>query len=202
VAVSTDDIEAGLRSGETLSGKLVREYGFQLAEMDAAARDYFNVAQGLWVREVRNGSAAAGADIEPGDIITAFGGRPVAALDDLALLGAGVLPTEPALTILSGGKPRAVLLSRRAAAALPVAPNREVGIRLESPAKGLRVGSVLPESPAYQAGLRPGDRIVRIGAKRNPDEKDFTAAFAPGRSEPVFLVYERNAVERGALLAP
>jgi serine protease Do len=46
---------------------------------------------GLLVREVQDGGPAAAAGVEPGDLIVAAGGRPVASIDDLhaALDGAG-----------------------------------------------------------------------------------------------------------------
>lgn len=54
-----------------------------------------------------------------------------------------------------------------------------VGIRLERD-HGLRVGGVEPESPAWRAGLRPGDVLVGAGRRRLFGQADFRAFLHDG----------------------
>lgn len=66
---------------------------------------------GLLVREVQAGGPAAAAGVEPGDLIVAAGGRPVASIDDLhaALDGAG--EGGLALGLVRGESDREVLVT-------------------------------------------------------------------------------------------
>ena len=65
-------------------------------------------AEGLLIRDVTEGSPAASAGLEPGDLIVAAGGRPVPAIDDLfdALSAAAGGTIE--LTVLRGADERTV----------------------------------------------------------------------------------------------
>jgi serine protease Do len=66
---------------------------------------------GLLVREVQADGPAAAAGVEPGDLIVAAAGRPVAAIDDLhaALDGAG--DGEIALGLVRGDADREVVVT-------------------------------------------------------------------------------------------
>jgi serine protease Do len=66
---------------------------------------------GLLVREVQAGGPAASAGVEPGDLIVAAGGRPIASIDDLhaALDGAG--DGGLALGLVRGDSDREVLVT-------------------------------------------------------------------------------------------
>ena len=53
------------------------------------------------------------------------------------------------------------------------------------------VGYVDPDSPAEKAGLKPGDKIVRIDGKQNPDWMGVVAAVALSPNQPIDLTVER-----------
>ncbi|MDD5307646.1 MAG: RIP metalloprotease RseP [Deltaproteobacteria bacterium] len=57
------------------------------------------------------------------------------------------------------------------------------------------VGTVLPGSPAFEAGLRPGDRVESVGGKRIGSFDDLIAAVAPRPGVPL-----RFEVRRGKTL--
>ncbi len=76
--------------------------------------------------------------------------------------------------------------------------SREQLARIAAPA----VRSVAGGSPADLAGIRPGDLILQIGARRVQDPRDATAALAvlPGDAERVALVIEREGKREDRIL--
>jgi S1-C subfamily serine protease len=61
-----------------------------------------------------------------------------------------------------------------------------------------RVAEVLPGSRAAQAGLRPGDRVLRIGRMRQPSAATVVRMLADTTSQ--LLVYERDGTQRAVVL--
>jgi regulator of sigma E protease len=54
------------------------------------------------------------------------------------------------------------------------------------------IGHVMPDSPAAKAGLRPGDKVVRLNGKDNPDWEDLSLAAYSGVARPLTVSYERQ----------
>ena len=54
------------------------------------------------------------------------------------------------------------------------------------------IGYVVPDSPAAKAGLREGDRIVRIGEKNNPGWEDISIQEVSHANRPLPVTVERN----------
>jgi serine protease Do len=147
--------------------------------------------KGAVVKTVSPGGAAAKAGLEPGDVIIAYNGKPVASRDELVQM---VVATKPGTSV-----PVRVVRDRvektvnvtvdeldLEAEGNLASRNRErddtgqststgFGLRLQniSPAdarelklessRGALVADVDQGSPAARAGLRPGDVIVRVG---------------------------------------
>jgi S1-C subfamily serine protease len=63
---------------------------------------------------------------------------------------------------------------------------------------GVLVGTVSPGSQGEAAGLRPGDRIVRVDAREPRDAGELRRAL--GRGRPVFIELERDQRRLGVLL--
>ena len=57
---------------------------------------------------------------------------------------------------------------------------------------GAVIGSVAPGTPAAKAGLRDGDRIVKLGHERNPTWDDIILVEVESASRPMHLTIERN----------
>ena len=124
---------------------------------------------------------------------------PVTGVDDLRTLAAPV-PV-----------PAAVFSVRREAATLEVTmgEGREVpvpgeagsgGIVWESPPQGFLVEAVQPGSRAAAAGLRPGDRVMRLGTNE-PRALDQVRRTLDARTGPaIFVGFERAGRRRGALV--
>lgn len=58
-------------------------------------------------------------------------------------------------------------------------------------AHSMKVGAVLPNSPAEQAGLRPGDRIVAIDGQQLENPRPFYEAIVISQGDVVELTVEK-----------
>jgi len=149
------------------------------------------------VQRVSPDSAAEAAGLKPGDVILEIDGGAAHATsfaDRIARTAAG---TAVALTLVRGdsGERLPITVTPRADPKSPGAPPR-LGILLGT---GL-LGDVAPGSPAAQAGLLPGDRIVGFGKKAAPDGVKIDllerAANEPEAvREPLVLDVKRRGVE-------
>jgi len=73
------------------------------------------------------------------------------------------------------------------------------GLMWESPQKGYRIDAVLPGSRAATAGIRPGDRLLRIGRTELRSLDQMRRLLATGRTA-AFVEIERDGRRRGTLL--
>ncbi len=138
--------------------------------------------EGVLVTSIEAGSAAAEAGLRAGDVILAVNGKPVKGVTDvrnrLGLLGVGA---RVDLSILRDGKPRRLTgaiadpyrhfirgerLSPSLAGALFGELDRYAGV------PAIPVGTVEVNSPAWQAGLREGDRLLEVNGERIGDVRD------------------------------
>jgi membrane-associated protease RseP (regulator of RpoE activity) len=135
------------------------------------------------VEEVTPGSAAAAADLEPGDRIVAWDGEPVGGFPDITdAVRASEVGDEVTLTVQRDGETFDVtteLVDRGAA---------ELG--------GWFVADVPPESPADAAGLQEGDVIVAWdGEDVKPADTVQELATTSGVGDEVTLTVERDEEE-------
>ncbi len=136
-------------------------------------------SKGVVVTGVGDGSAAARAGLQPGDVLTSLNGKPLQSVQQLRNTE-GLLPLGSTLQlgIVRDGQPRQVsaTLSAEKLASLDGGQldPRLAGVRFRELSQsqrdqgwyGAAVSSVQPGSRAAQAGLRPGDVVVGIGNQR------------------------------------
>ena len=131
-------------------------------------------AQGALVSQVVEGSAAARAGIEAGDVITSVRGAPIRSNAELAnTIGMLKVGESVEIGLLREGKPRtvtAVLMEPAqisdASSIHPALAGAELVEVTEDSAGGVRIRSVAPGSPAAQAGLLADDRIIGVNRQR------------------------------------
>jgi Do/DeqQ family serine protease len=136
-------------------------------------------SKGVVVTGVGDGSAAARAGLQPGDVLTSLDGKPLQSVQQLRNTE-GLLPLGSTLQlgIVRDGQPRQVsaTLSAEKLASLDGGQldPRLAGVRFRELSQsqrdqgwyGAAVSTVQPGSRAAQAGLRAGDVVVGIGNQR------------------------------------
>ena len=64
------------------------------------------------------------------------------------------------------------------------------------------ISDITPGSPAAQAGLRPGDKIVQLGNEKNPTWQDVMTQEALNANHPLQLVIDRKGTRLNATVTP
>ena len=172
--------------------------GIGIQDLTDELRTYFSVDAygGAVVTSVQPDGPAEQAGIKPGDVITTVNGQPVGDTRELvqtiagqragsdAELGVCRYGEEMTITARLGRRPQgdeAVDMSQDEQPAAPPEENRWRGARLgavpeESAGTGVLVEDVTPDSPADQAGLRPGDVITEVGRTSISNVDEFWSA--------------------------
>ncbi|MGH6702885.1 MAG: Do family serine endopeptidase [Bradyrhizobium sp.] len=195
--------------------------GVQVQPVTADIADSLGMkqAKGAMVDSPQDGSPAAKAGIEAGDVITAVDGKPVKDSRDLARTISMMAPgSSVKLDVLHKGDSRTLTLAlgempndRHANAggthSNAMAASPRLGLRL-APAgevegagdKGVVVTAVDPDGPAAEHGFKEGDVILNVGGKSVSSVRDvrtaLTAAKEDGKHSVLMRVKTADAATR------
>jgi hypothetical protein len=197
-AVSPPSVLRLLGLGRSLEGQLLALYGLRTTSLSEAAQSHLGVERGALVSEVWSGHLAAAAGLRPGDVIVGLGEQPVGSPQDLQPL---LLPAELApgpIRVRRGRRTLEADLTSRPVAGAARTDDDDHGVRLESIAAGFVVGSVVPGSRGEEAGLRNGDRILRVDDREPRSAAELRRMLA--RRRPVFIELARGERRLGMLL--
>jgi regulator of sigma E protease len=138
--------------------------------------------------------AAAAAGLQPGDVVTAIDGRPIAYWEDLERAIAGSDGRPLRLTIERGTEQREVQATpKRIVTRDPIfKESREVWSLGTGPQVTPQVGMVTPDSPAERAGLRIGDIVVAVGGQPVFTSDELTQAIQQAGGKPIDVVVQRD----------
>jgi hypothetical protein len=190
-----------LKSLEAFDKRLQSRYGVRVTPLDEKASQLFEVANGLLLVELRNGGPAARMGLMAGDVILAADDQTVSSLADLwgALerVGTGAPVT---LTAIRGGRKTPIVLNPPQTT-LPTHSSDMLGIGFQSLSRLLPPVSIEPDSPAYKAGLRSGDRILQMGGRPEPPVAEMRRMMAAADKKPVLIIYERDAYQGAVVVA-
>ncbi len=180
------DVLPGLRAGKITRGRIGVSIGPISAE-DAEALG-LNTRKGAVVRQVDQNGPAAGAGVQPGDVVVEFNGKPIQNTDDLPQIVANTTPnTTVPIKVIRNGKEQTLNVKVEEldlAAEMGEQQSRsnepdaqtgggfgitlnnitpEIARRLDLPSgtKGAVITDIEPDSPAARA-LQPGDVILRV----------------------------------------
>ena len=187
------------------NGKVTRGWlGVQVQPVTKGIADSLGLkkAEGAMVDEPQNGSPAAKAGIQSGDIVTALNGVTIKDSRDLAQKVAVLAPGSSAkLDIVRKGESKTITVTlgempnqQHAKAGSPETPadrgSPRLGLTLVpandvagSGGKGVVVTGVDPEGPAAEHGFQTGDVILDVGGKAVSDASDVRAALSEAKSQ-------------------
>ena len=208
------------------TGKVVRgQLGVRIQDVERGQAAELGLSRpaGAYVYSVENGSAAARAGIRPGDVIVRFNGREIGRSAELPpMVGAMAPGSRASLGLIRDGEPVDVVdtLSaldvaaatpqrdgRDAAPAAPASGNA-LGLAVEAldaqardalglqPGEGVLVARV-EGLAARQAGIAPGDVILRVGRDDVGTVAQFDAAVADLGSGDEVRLLVRNTRSTG-----
>ena len=178
-----------LEHGEVRRGKL----GVMIANLrpeDSEALGLESV-NGALVSEVMSGTAAEDAGIEPGDVIVGLDGKEVVDSRDLRTrIALSSIGDEVDIDVVRDGKRKtleavigALDNARESGGAVPLLAgaqwrNLSRSHELYGSLEGVELAEVAPESPAWDAGLRSGDVIVRVNRRPVTSVQELEEALA------------------------
>ncbi len=174
-------------------GIVTRGYlGFVPTTLDYDAQQRYGVKQGALVQLVQEGKPAAQAGLQVEDVIVRYNDQPVADEATLREMVARTAPGakatlvvrrdggEKTLTATIGSAPAPKVIDAPAEAPVKTRPTGKLGVGIvdagdpqvrakyklgDTIRGGAMIDTVVPGSPAFEAGLQPGDVIVRLGGK-------------------------------------
>lgn len=160
---------------------------------------------GALVAQVEPGSPAAAAGLRAGDVVTKVG---TAEIDSPRTLARAIGELRPGsavpITVLREGETRALNVTlaelhdslakaetgapeqrgRVGVALAPVDEQTRQALNLDPGTRGALIAEVRPDSPAAEAGLRPGDVIQGVGGKPVADVEQAARALREALKEP------------------
>ncbi|HUP58180.1 MAG TPA: trypsin-like peptidase domain-containing protein, partial [Bdellovibrionota bacterium] len=209
-------------------GRVVRGWlGLAAQDVDANLASYFKApgSNGALVTEVDPKGPAGTASLEPGDIITRYNRQSVDSADHLKSMVAKTTGgSEVRMALIRQGKEIAKTVKVREApgpitemagqlppAGQPRDPNLGLTVRdiipelatyLHLPRQsGALIIGVQPGSPAFDAGIMPGDVVLKAGHDPVKGAKDFDRLVKKGGSNRVTVLYiQRGTSEQGEKL--
>jgi serine protease Do len=197
------------------NGSVTRGYlgvGIQTLTPSLAQALELETRKGALVSEVVPNGPAEKAGIERGDVIMTFNGK---AIDDSRDLAAMVAATPVGkgteVLVLRDGREKTLSLTVGTLPAEGVASSEDDasghhpwGLKLQeltpeiARAQGLEAGQgvgvvdVQPDSPAAEAGLRPGDILLQVNRRAVGSIKDMKAAMAANDKDQLLLLVKRQ----------
>lgn len=204
-ALAPDAVDGILREVVSFDNRLLARYGLLVGALTEAEISHFAVSAGAMVRETVVGDLADQAGLRPGDLIVAINGSAVAQPADLQPLASRTPLAAPVVSLRRAGvalevalapPPRAVQAESADTAAAPPAS----GLVWDARQPELKIQAVAPGSRAAAAGLRAGDRIVRLGSRQPRSLDEIRRLLDARRAPAVFVEVERGARRWGTLL--
>lgn len=196
VTVAARDVRSVLRAADSIDSRIPDRFGFVAAPLTRVEAQFFELESGLLVRTVWQRSPAERAGLRPGDVIVSVNGGPAALVEHLGPLLADADPAS--LSVFRNGRATQITIGLPEDSLPDVAG---LGLEPEAQTPPRATVTVHPDTPAYRAGLRTGDAIVRIGARSNPSSLEIRRLLTRANGAPTYVVYERDSRHTGVLLS-
>jgi len=201
-ALSNGSVETLVQQGQLLESRLLARFGMGVAAPDEAERAHFGVDRGVVVREVWQGYPALASGLRAGDVVRSLDDADVATPSDLEEMLSPALEGPHRLSVLRGGRALDVSLGMLPPPAPDAPPAADRGLRLADETEGIVIHAVAAGSPAERAGIRPGDRLLRVDHDPPRNMRALQRRLAGGEPGVVFVEIARGPRQIGALLGP
>jgi serine protease Do len=177
---------------------------------------------GVLIADVHADGPSVKAGLKPGDVVTRIGGKPLTSTSELMNAVADADPGRALeVEVIRDGKPRTVKVTlgeRPAAPQLAAGAggpdlSGELGLAIQpltpetaerfglSADRGVLVANVMPGSAAAEAGLRPGDVILKVGTRSVNTPRDFWSALSGEKlDDGVRLLVQSGPAKRFVIL--
>ena len=203
VAITVSSVAELLAEGETHDSRLRARWGLRVDRLNPAESFHFGLSGGLMVRELWERYPAAATGLRPGDILVSLDGAPLDTVESLRMLEGDEAPNQETfwLEARRGVETVSIALPARSIDARLDAPSPVgTGLVWAEPTVGYLIASVQVGSRAAEAGILPGDRLIRVDHAEPASLDEVRAVLADDRSEPAFLELARDGRTRGVLL--
>jgi len=181
-----------LKASDAVENKLLWRFGVGVAPPNENTAKLFNDESGVLITELRYGGAAARMGLDAGDLIVSAGDQPVSS--DAQLFEALDRGELTSFVVIRAG--------RKITIKPPGSSDRTLGIDFLPQPRTSAVLSVDPGTPAFQAGLRTGDRILQIGPRPEPSAFEIRRMLAASAGKPLMIVYERESRRAAVVRVP
>lgn len=152
-------------------------------------------------------SALAQAGVLPGDKLLSIDGKRTRHLyeHDLYVFNQVLKRAEITLEVESAGQVKTVVVPTAEQPIYNIASTdlmRELGFRRIAPPKSTELRVVSVGSPAEKAGLKPGDKFVKIDGQRINTWRELSELVTPAAGRPLPITMERDGVEYDVTITP
>jgi serine protease Do len=207
------------------NGRVIRGWiGATAQNLDSLLASHFKTPseQGALISDLTPGGPAQEARLKVGDIVTKFGGTRVSTANDLKdRVGKARIGSRVSVELIRDGQlhqsvmtvreqPRVGAMAGQMAGGVPSAGSyplfgmavHDVPAELRqllqgAPSRGALVTSVTPGGPAFEAGVLPGDVIMKANRKEILTAKDFLELVGSlGKAEVAVIYVQRGRKER------
>jgi len=153
------------------------------------------------------GSPAQAAGFRPGDTVRAVNGQPLSTWSDLRwrVLKGALQKEQLEIEVVDERQQpasRRLDLSGLSAADIEGDVLRRAGLQLQAPSLDPVLGEIVDDSPAQAAGLRPGDRVVRVQDSPVRTWQEFVKAINQNPGKRLTLIVERGGSTIGIEVTP
>jgi hypothetical protein len=193
VALLASGIRPTVAAVVTPAERLGRQWGAKLDALDQSGLDYFAPRDGVFIRQLDARGAAADYGLQAGDLILTAGNEPV---KDVASLAGAIELGKTSVDVWRTGLKRPLTIELSA----PDSPVRLAGLVLESPAAGVEIGEVTPDSPAASSGIKPDDRLLSVDGSPVRDHAAVARLLSRSSGRARLLILQRGETRIGAFL--